>query len=360
MKRFLGSLILVLLAGGVTFAQSELQPIANVKLVKTEPITLRQLKARCEVFQKEIGRAMSVDEKKQVLDTMINERLVVQAAERDGVRVSDAEVNQGFSQMIAQQMGKELTEAEIAQIIKQQTGQTLDEYMKSQNGMTLAEYKSFLRSQLVAQRYVGIKKGEQIKNAPAPSDADIRAFYEINKQNFVMPDVTKIFLVMAPKGDAPAAAQAKVAEIQKQLKDKPASASEIKIRSQAEGSGYQAGDMYINKDSVAAKQLGISMEALLKIFAMQKNEVSDITETAKDFQCFIVLEKFSAKILEIGDVVKPGTTVTVYEYIKRNLGAQSQSRAVNAALIELINELRQGESFQILKSGADLEKALSW
>ena len=102
------------------------------------------------------------------------------------------------------------------------------------------------------------------------------------------------------------------------------------------------------------------MDSLLKIFKMAENEVSDVTETAEDFQCFVVQEKYPAKILSVGDVVKPGTTVTVYEYIKNNMMAQSQNNAVTEALVQLINELRKPENFQILKSGAELDKVLTW
>jgi len=260
-------------------------------------------------------------------------------------------------------VGKPVTEIEFAQMIKQQTGMSLDDFMKQQNGMSLVEYKSFLRSQILAQRYVMMKKQSDLQNMAPPADADIRSYYELYKQNFVQPDMVKLFLCVVPKGDTPetaSAAKNKLADLQKQLKDKASAAGEIKIRSQAAGSGFQAGDLYINKNATASQQLGISMDALLKIFSMDINSVSDVTETAADYQCFIVLEKYPAKILGLSDVVKPGTTVTVYEYIKNNMVAQSQNKAITDALQQLIEELRKPENYQILKSGADLDKALTW
>ncbi len=343
MKRIVFSVLLFAMATGMVFAQTELQPIANVKLQKSEPITLKQLKSRVEAYQKELGRMMNLDEKKKVLDTLINERLVVQAADKDGVKVTDSEVTQNFNQMISQQVGKQVTEVEFAQMVKAQSGMALDDFMRAQNGMSLAEYKTFLKSQLVAQRYVATKKQAELQNIAGPTDTEIRSYYELYKQNFVQPDMVKLFLVVVPKGDtadASTAAKKKLEDLQKQLKDKPASASELKIRSQAANSGFQAGDLYINKNAAASQQLGISMDSLLKIFKMNQNEVSDVTETARDFQCFVVQDKYPAKILEIGDVVKPGTTVTVYEYIKNNMHAQAQNTAVN--------------------SGAELDKVLTW
>lgn len=360
MKRLAICVCSLLVSAGALFAQSDLQSIANIKLQKTEPITLKQLKTRVDAYQKEMNRVMSVEDRKKVLDTIINERLVVQAAERDGVKIPDSEVNQNFTQMISQQIGKNVTELEFAQMVKEKSGMSLDDYMKSQNGMTVAEYKGFLKNQLIAQRYVMMKKQADLQSIPGPSDADIRSSYELNKQSFVQPDMVKLFLVVVPKGDNSQQAETKLKEFHKQLKDKSASANEIKVRSQTANSGYQAGDLYVNKNPSAAKQLGIPMEALLKIFEMQTGEVSDVTETAVDWQCFVVQEKYAAKILDLSDIVKPGTTVTVYEYIRGNMMSQAQGNAIAVALQQIINDLRKPENFQILKSGADLDKLLSW
>lgn len=363
MKRFLFAVTFAALVAANAAAQSDLQPIATVKLQKSEPITIKQVKARVEAYQKELGRPMTLDERKKVLDTMINERLVVQAADRDGVKVSDAEVNQNFLQMISQQVGKQVTELEFAQIVKQQTDMSVDDFMKAQNGMTLAEYKSFLKSQLLAQRYVMAKKQAEIQSAKGPGDADIRSYYELYKKNFVQDDMIRLFLVVSPKGttvESAAAAKKKVQELHDKLKSDPKSASEIKTLSQVPNSGFQGGDLYVNKNSTASTQLGISMDALLKIFEMNLNEVSDVTETDADYQSFLVMEKFPAKILALSDVIKPGTTVTVYEFIKNNMVAQAQNKAVSDALQQVIADLRKPENFQILKSDADLDKAMSW
>ncbi len=361
MKRLSIFVCLNLLIAGTVMAQTDLQPIAMVKIQKSEPITLRQLKTRVEAYQKELGRVMTLDERKKVLDTIINERLVVQAAEKEGMRIPDSEVNQNFIQMISQQVGKNVTEGEFAQMIKEQSGLSLDEYMRAQNGMSLADYKSFLRSQIIAQRYVMSKNQDKLKNIAEPGDDEIRSYYEMNKESFVQPDMVKIFLVVVPKEDNPAAAEKKLRELQKKLKDKPENAGEIKIRSQEQNSGYQAGEMFVNKNNAASRQLGISMDALIKIFGMNIDDVSDVTETENDFQCFLVQDKIPAKILDLSDVVKPGTNVTLYEYIKRNMHAQSTNKAINTALTQLINNLREKpENFEILRSDAELDSILSW
>ena len=196
MKRLVSFLGLTCILAGALFAQSDLQPIAMVKIQKSEPITLGQLKTRVEAYQKELGRVMTLDERKKVLDTIINERLVVQAAEKEGLRVPDSEVNQNFLSMISKQVGRNITEVEFSQLIKQQTGLSLDEYMRAQNGMSLSDYKNFLKSQILAQRYVMTKKQAELQNLAGPTDAEIRAYYEMNKQSFVQPNMVQIFWLL--------------------------------------------------------------------------------------------------------------------------------------------------------------------
>ena len=80
MKKIALTLMILLLAGASVFAQSDLQVLAVVKYNKSESITVKQLKSRCEVYKKQLNRALTVEEKKSTLDALINEKLVLQAA----------------------------------------------------------------------------------------------------------------------------------------------------------------------------------------------------------------------------------------------------------------------------------------
>ena len=97
MKKTVISLFIVVSLSIGAFAQTNLQPIAEVKFSGRAPITLGQLKSRVSVLEKEIGRKTTFEERKQVLDSLIDERLIVQAAEKDGIKIMDSEVNNYFS-----------------------------------------------------------------------------------------------------------------------------------------------------------------------------------------------------------------------------------------------------------------------
>ena len=204
MKRF-ALAFLALFTASALFAQADLQVLAVVKLNKNESITVKQLKTRVEAYQKQRNGTLSVDDRKKVLDAMIQEKLVIQAAAMAGITIPDSTVEQYFLQSVSQSIGKNVTEQEFEQLVKAQTNMSLDEYMKQQSGMSVADYKTYLKNQLIAQQYILSQRQKELQSV-SPTDEEIRAFYELNKTSFVWTDMFKMFLVIVPKGtDAEAA-----------------------------------------------------------------------------------------------------------------------------------------------------------
>lgn len=359
MKRFALCVSLVLASAASLFAQADLQPLATVKLNKSETITLKQLKNRVEIYGRQNGiSSFTVEQKKEILDAMIDEKLVVQAASKAGMVLTDSQVNQYFLQNVSQQFGRNVTEAEFEEIVKQQTGKSLDEYMKATVGMGLSEYKSYLKNQLIAQQYVLQQKQAEIQKA-GPTDGEIRAFYELNKASFVQNDMLKLFLVIFPKTDDPAETKKKAEDLLKDFKDKKVTTDQIKSNA-ANSRDYQGGDLFISKTTQHAQQLGVTYNELLELFGREIGYISSLTETETDFQFYAVRAKYGAKMLGLSDLVQPETTITVYDYIKSNLTQQKQSQAMIAAVQDVTKALDTPENVERKKTGAALDKLLNW
>jgi len=361
MKKRVALFLVLGMTAAIVFAQSDLQPLATISLNKTESINLKQLKNRITTYQKQTGsKSFTVDQKKQILDAMIDEKLVVQAAKRDGVSVSTAQVDEAFIQSISQQVGQTVTEEQFAELIKKQTGKTLDVFFTEQVGMNLANYKEYLKNQLIAQQYVLSLKKEEIQNTANPTDADIRSYFEMNKTSFSQNDILKLFLVVYPKGDDAVAAEKSINDLYASLENKEITMDDMKIKSKGGKVGYKAGDMYVSKGTLAAKQLGIDYNALLSLFNNDIGFTSKINETKTDFQFYVICEKYPAKMLALSDVVQPDKTVTVYEYIRNILTQQKQQAAFQKAVEEVTTSLRTPGNFRILKTGSELETLLDW
>ena len=85
---------------------------------------------------------------------------------------------------------------------------------------------------------------------------------------------------------------------------------------------------------------------------MQDNETN--------YQFYSIVEKYDAKLLGLSDIVRPGTTITVYNYIKRYLGQQQQMAYLQKAANEISKSLDVSENVDRKKTGAELDKLLSW
>ena len=88
--------------------------------------------------------------------------------------------------------------------------------------------------------------------------------------------------------------------------------------------------------------------------------ISELNETKNDFQFYAVRQKYAAKMLAIGDVVQPETTITVYDYIKQNLTNQKQQAALLKAVNDLTKSLDTPENVERKKTGDALDKLLNW
>lgn len=359
MKRLALCVSMILMTCSAVFAQADLQPLATIKLNKSETITLKQLKNRVEVYGKQNGiSSFTVEQKKEILNAMIDEKLVVQAATKAGLVLTDTQVNQYFMQNVSQQLGRNVTEAEFEEIVKQQTGQSLDEYMKSTTGMGLEEYKAYLKNQLIAQQYVLQQKQSEIQSA-APSDEEIRAFYELNKASFVQADMLKLFLVIFPKGDNAESVKDKAQKLLDDFTGKKVTSDKIK-NDAANSKDYQGGDLFISKTAQHAQQLGVTYNDLLELFSKDIGYISKLTETKTDFQFYSIRGKYPAKMLGLSDLVQPETTITVYDYIKSNLTQQKQSQAMITAVQSVTKELNTPENVVLKKEGQALDKLLNW
>ena len=360
MKKIVLAFTMFLATAGIAFAQADLQPIVTVKLGKSETITLKQLKTRVGLFEKQNGKKLTLDERKSVLTAYVEEKLILQAAAKAGMAIPDSNIDQYFLQTMMQQVGVPFSsEKELDDIILQTQGVTLDQFLKNQLGISKAEYKSYMKNQLISQNYVVSQRQAELQKI-GPTDEQIRAFYEANKASLVWTDMMKIFAIAVPKGSNPEQAKLTANDLRNKIVDKKLTSEQALVQSQKPDAGYQAIEGVIQKNETYAMQLGIPLQTLLTMFNQKEGFVSDIQETESDYRVFVLKKKYEAKMLSISDVVQPETTMTVYEYIRQNLANQMQSLYLQNAANEIAKSLNTPENVEYKKTGDALTKILNW
>lgn len=344
----------LLFIGMASAQQKDLQPLVTIKLNKTESITVKDLKARCELYKIQTGLvSFTTDQKLEILDSIINEKLVLQAAAKAGLALTDTQVNELYLNTIAQQVGQAISEADFAEVVRQQTGLSLDDFFMRQLGMNAADYKVYLKNQYLIQQYILLQKQAEIA-AVSATDAEIRSYYDLNRSSFAQNDILKMFLVIVEKSKGRAFADS--------LRNDFVNGTETQDTLRAKGKtgtvGFQAGDMYVSKNTTAAQQLGIDYNGLLQLFANPDGFVSAVTETENDYQFYKISTHYDAKLLTLSDVVTPDSTTTVYEYIREILTGQKQNEYFAVVTQEVTDELRTPANYQMLKKDSVLTTLL--
>ena len=106
------------------------------------------------------------DLKLQLLNQMINDRIVMEMATKAGLNATDAEVDVKFNEFKSQG-----TEEQLQETLKQQK-------------MSVDDVKAEMRKRLTIEKLVN----KEITSKISVSEAEIKAFFEKNKENFNLPE----------------------------------------------------------------------------------------------------------------------------------------------------------------------------
>ena len=359
MKRIIFFVLLIVLTGLTAFAQADLQPVAIVRLTRSEPITVRQLRTELEKlawqgFASRNGRIPTAQElnrevqnftlsdRRNILEMIINERLALQAAERDRITFTENELNQAVNMLrsqMAQGIGRQPTEEEFAMAIRNETGQDFPAFRES------------LRRQSIANKYLMTTKSDIFGSIQMPTEAEIVNHYNLSRADFVRPDTVRFTMIQVPYGpDAASRARARdlADRLNREIGANSSRFDEAVMRGQAPNSGYQAGDGgYLPRNPMAQQIVG--EDFMNTAFSLRQGEVSRLIEGNPGFQIIKITETLPQAMLGMDDIMDPGTRMTVRQFIGSSILQQRQQETIMRATQELIAELRTGNPFQIME-----------
>ncbi|MBE3589275.1 MAG: peptidylprolyl isomerase [Firmicutes bacterium] len=248
----LGGAALAVLAAAVVLALGVRRPEV-VATVNGEAIT------KDELYQRMLQQGGA-----QVLDRMITEKLIDQAAKKAGVTVSSADVDKEIARIRAQ-FG---SDAEFQQAL-------------AMNGMTEDDLRSSARLNL------------EIRGVLAPtiqvSDADLQAFFQANHERYDQPEEIRARHILVDS-------QEKAAELRAQL-DKGASfadlAKQYSLDPSTKDQGGELGWFSRGKMTAAFEDAA---------FALQPGQVSDPVQTEYGWHLILLEERKPAMPAKFADV----------------------------------------------------------
>ena len=277
--------------------------IATVRLNKTEPISKSKFDQTVAALEQGQGRSLTADEKKDVLDQMIDQKLVIQAAEADRtVTVSDEDVIKAGMQIVSQQLqsvgaippGAVLTDRmQFRQVIEQQGG-NYDEFIRT------------VYEQLLAEKYITTTRQSDFQSIPPATRQELEAEYQRRVNEFVVSDSVwfdQIFFKthqLSPEEARAKAARAR--EVHRLLMNTPATFSDLVASDSddpiSKARGGRVGPV-MKGDSSMEKLYGADFMA--KVFALDVGAISDVLQSNVGYHIIQMKEKRSAQLLPLDD-----------------------------------------------------------
>jgi peptidyl-prolyl cis-trans isomerase SurA len=318
------------------------RPVAMVKLYESDSITQSQFKTTVKTVEKSMNRTMTVDERKSLLDTLVNEKLIVQAATKEKFSVTDAEMNQYKDQTrkaYEQNLGRPMTDDEFKAMV-QQTGYTWDTFMLE------------IRKLLLEQKYIKAKKGTTLANIPVPTDKEVTDYFSKYQSRFISPEMVRFKQIF----------------INPALVATPAEKESAKKKAQSISREIKAGASFDNYwevyDETGRIKIGSLINGALRrdddkteetfgsaffnsVFSLKQGEVSDVLVSKAGYHVVAIIEKFPFKVLSIDELIPPQNSMTVRNYIKSILTKVKEQEVTAKALEELVTELRKTADIKI-------------
>jgi peptidyl-prolyl cis-trans isomerase SurA len=351
MKRIYLLAAVFLLVTPIVFGQLIDKPVATVKLSKFEVISVKQFRQKIEDLEARTPEKLSMEDRRKLLDLLIDEMLINQAAAMENITVSQSEIDSRIAQArqtggLGLNLNRELTEQEFKQLLQQ-------------SGLSWEEYIEQLEKAILQQKFVMEKKGALLNKIAPPTEGEIEDFYEANKTLFVAPDMVRFKHIYIDTRNLTSAdeknqARTRAEEISRELRN-GASFDDLVVKySDDKNSRYKGGDFgYLRRDDQARRQL-LGKEFFEAPFKMDVGQISGVLQSNIGFHIIRVTEKIPFRLLALDDPIPPQNNSTVREQISAQLLQQKQVEFYQQALQDLRDELRKKAEIR------KFEENLSW
>ena len=333
---FLGGLYL---ADVALFAQRDTETLATVRLTKTKVILGKEYNEVVRRLVELRGTGLKDKERKEVLESLINNQLVLQAAQRDNISVSDAEVSSFALQMVSQQAGKQLSNAEMRKLLEEE-------------GVTYPDFLNNARNSIIIRRFVQKKYGRDLERVEEPSATDIIKAYNENIQQFVHQDMIRFSQILVQfesvRKESKQAAKNRAEDLFARVQKKGEKIFDLApLYSDDPQSKARGGDVsYIPRGVEQLEQL-FGKKFFDSLFTLRVGDVQ-ILESQVGYHVVEITDYQEAGLYKLDSEIYGADGVLVKDYVRNMLVQQAQGNRLEELVSNYMNQLRKEATIRIL------------
>ena len=336
--------LLILMVAATAPAQVLDRPVAIVRLVETVNIGRRDVDSQVALFEQQVGRALQPAEKQQVLEALINDELLLQAASRAGVRVTQEEIRNYLTvqrQQWSQALGVTLSEEQFRFQVEQQTGRPWVDFLED------------VTDELIKLKYVRQRESELFAGVTNVSEAEVQSFYEEQATSFTNPAMVSsrhVYVDLRGTTDQERqVARTNLEAYRRQIRSGALTFEQLERRALDDSSINADNFGYLMRNDPRSQQL-LGRVFIDALFGLSEGEVAGVLESNVALHIVLVTDRRSARILSLDDPILPGQSVTVRQQIRNLLANQKEQQALGMAVEKIVGDLREEAEVTVFES----------
>lgn len=314
--------------------------VAVVRLEQTVNIGTRALNRQASLFESQLGRELTTEERREVLESMINEELIAQAAAREGIEVEDSEIQQ-FIDQERQGLGPGVTDEQFRLLVEEQIGLSYDDYVQE------------LRKQLLQQRYVQQTQQQRLENIAEPDEQDIRRVFNENRSEFINPALVRFRHLYIDTRNMNEQQRSDAASRLGRIwsaTNETAQAFEQLFGDASATEDYDAADFgYMPQNDRQIREI-YGSDFVDTAFELDVDEVSDVVRSNIGVHVMQVTDSRQPRFLELDDELFPGQRITVRQNIESFIMNQRLQAEFQQAGNDAIQALRDEAEITVNES----------
>ncbi len=325
---------LLFVAVGVLFGQDK--AAVTVRNTRTEAIPESELNQNIAILEQQANIALTQEQKKEVLEQMVNAILLVQEAEADRtITTNDEEVSQAAMGLLSQQL-QLAGELPPGAMINDKSAYL---QIAGQAGINVAEFEDTVRKQILVEKLVAARESTALQAIPRPTSEEIAAAYQERLQEFLMKDSVwfkQIFFRTQGLSSEEARAKGEEArDVYRRLMNTSATFEEL-VASESEdeqsrAAGGETGPL--SKGDPLVTQI-FGQAFVDKVFAMGIGETSEPLQTPVGYHIVRISKKEPAQLL-------PATNPEVRQYLEQVVYAAKFQAAFDEARNRIAADIRE-------------------
>lgn len=284
---------------------SEIDPvIAKIKLTKLEVVTQRQFRKQVEQLEIQLKRPFTSEQKRQLLDAFIGNKIILQAADRSKISVSQAETNR-MLELYKQDLGmrsglnRSLSSAELEKMLNQE-GFSWDKLVKQ------------VTDQIKMEKYVTQEKQEMFRSIAGPTESEILEYYESNRTHYpiVSPEMVSFkqiaILTKSLTAGEEGKAKRRADNIYRQLQNGVSFDKFLEVYLES-GNSRKVGGLSFDtwrRDDVSQK-LAYGKTYFDAVFKLKQGQRSRVLKSNAGYHIVEIIEKIEFKVLGLNDSIPP-------------------------------------------------------